>query len=150
MSHDDDHEWPKDIHGTDEAKAADWLLYINPKGLASPEPLVDGVTLKMTRLWRCQQENEHAGQWRGFHTCICRAMSSSQDHVIRLPNKLIITNALCIHYLAHHRDEVPREVLAQILCYDEPAPVPLTMPPPTEKELQGWLLKGEKMKTRFR
>jgi hypothetical protein len=141
-------EWPRML-SQEEQKQAKWLLYVNPKNLATKEPLIDAVTLKMMRLWRTRRDNvEDAGSWRGFHTCVCRAMSSSTDHVIR-PNErtLLVTNALCVHYLAHHRDEVPREVLTEILLLPD---VPHEGEDrPTEKELRGWFLKGEKMKTRF-
>ena len=133
----------------EEQEVAARLLYIVPREFATKEPLIDDVTLKMMRLWRSQRKDQTAGDWRGFHGCVCGAYSSSRDHVIRPDERtILITNSLCVHYLAHHRDEVPRMELAKILCLPD---VPHTGDEkPTLDELQGWRTKPDPMKTRFR
>lgn len=87
---------------------------------------------------------------RGWHTCSCGAHSSNADYllttkdinssVVRHQNSrdffsgkesdsisgLVITNSLCIHYIACHRDEIPQEELDSILNLegDEEYPTP--------------------------
>jgi hypothetical protein len=51
----------------------------------------------------------------GFHSCRCRATSSCCDHF--LPDGTM-TNSLCIHYVAHHRDSVPSKQLQVIEAFD--------------------------------
>jgi hypothetical protein len=64
--------------------------------------------------------------WRGCHTCSCGSMSGAQNY--SLPN-LEVTNSLCIHYLAFHRDEISEEQLRRIEVLDDGEVEP------TEKEL---------------
>jgi len=47
----------------------------------------------------------------GLHECVCGAMSSSCDYML---NGKIVTNYLCVHYLAYHRSEVPEEELEKL------------------------------------
>ena len=53
--------------------------------------------------------------WMGFHPCSCGADSTGQDSL--LPNGEI-TNSLCIHYLAFHRDEISQEQLDRVNALD--------------------------------
>src|SRR5262249_12137458 len=46
-----------------------------------------------------------------FHECVCGARSTNRDY--RLPNGEV-TNSLCVHYVAHHRSEVPLDQAARI------------------------------------
>jgi hypothetical protein len=71
----------------------------------------------------------------GIHNCFCGACSSDCDY--HLPNG-DLTNFLCIHYLAHHRAEVPQEQLARIAAF------PFGEAEPNERELLGpqLILKG--------
>lgn len=84
------------------------LLFIEPKNPASPEPVIDEFTRMMTAAFLLSKR-EHS--YRGWHTCLCGADSSNCDHV--LPSG-VITNSLCIHYLAYHRDEVPQAELEKV------------------------------------
>jgi hypothetical protein len=76
------------------------LLYLNPKHRKRRAPIIDRLTRKITAAYR-QAESwlTHVGE----HYCSCGAVSSNWDMV--LPNGLI-TNSLCIHYVALHRREL--------------------------------------------
>lgn len=67
-------------------------------------------------------------QYMGFHTCGCGASSTAFDY--ELPNG-DQTISLCMHYVAHHRSEVPSEELLRVegvACGESE---------PTAEELQG-------------
>lgn len=102
---------------------ANGLLYIEPKNKASETPVIDGYTRRMAaalnkaviggwdggsseRSWRT------GDGWRGFHLCVCGAVSSSHDFLL---SNGLVTNSLCVHYLARHRDEVPESELAKVM-----------------------------------
>tara|TARA_Y100000310_G_scaffold55023_1_gene50423 strand:+ start:11970 stop:12515 length:546 start_codon:yes stop_codon:yes gene_type:complete len=54
-------------------------------------------------------------QWRGFHCCTACAKVYSENYDFLIehedPNKSVVTNSLCLHYLMCHRDEVPEDQL---------------------------------------
>jgi len=84
------------------------ILYIEPKQQRSSKPVIDEITKKMTWLWRHQEES--GIMYFGTHGCICGAESSSNDHLLPLKNsKYMLTNSLCVHYVAYHREEIPSE-----------------------------------------
>ena len=86
------------------------LLYIEPASEAASKPIVDGVTRKLVAAFHLADMFPAAHG--GSHTCSCKkARSANRDFV--LPNGML-TNALCIHYLACHRESVPVEQLAMI------------------------------------
>ena len=96
------------------------LLYIEPRFPATKEPVIDSLTRKMTGSFRNAVAKgivdsggkfRPGGGYRGWHECICKARSSNVEYL--LPGGEI-TNSLCIHYLSHHRDEVPREQLERV------------------------------------
>ena len=87
----------------------DPLLYINPAQPASSEAVLDHVTRKMTAAFN--KADASRGSYRGYHECVCGALSTARDY--HLPNGMV-TNSLCMHYLAHHRSEVPSDELARI------------------------------------
>src|SRR5215831_7433437 len=88
------------------------LLYIHSTHLTSAAPLIDSLTLKMTAAFR---QARPEGNSRGRHECVCGARSTNCDY--NLPNGEW-TNALCVHYLAYHRQEVPAQQLARIARLD--------------------------------
>ena len=100
------------------------LLYIEPTTDASTQPVLDEITRKMTSAFR----NVKLLPWGfgGVHQCICGATSAARDFV--LPNGLI-TNSLCVHYIALHRDAVPAEEIEKILRFSGEAE-------PTVEEIQ--------------
>ena len=85
------------------------LLFIVPKQHVSPIPVIDYITRKMCGAFRLVSTSDYA--YGGVHICNCGAVSSSHDHY--LPNG-VLTNSLCVHYVAHHRVEVPQWELAKI------------------------------------
>jgi len=98
------------------------LLYIVPSAKVSDEPTIDALTRKMTAAFRAADDDTAFG-FAGVHTCACGAQSDCTDVV--LPNGTV-TNTLCVHYLACHRDEVPASELEKVAQLDsgeaEPSP----------------------------
>jgi hypothetical protein len=87
------------------------ILCIVPSARTSARPLVDRLTHKMTAAYR--QSVIDAGP-SGRRICRCGVESDSSKRI--LPNGMK-TNALCVHYLAFHRDEIPaaeREKVRQL------------------------------------
>ena len=100
-----------------------YLLYIEPIGPASPTPVIDDLTMKMTAalqhgapgiMWGARKEFVE-GSYHGFHEWSCGAMSEAHDYKI---TGGFVTNSLCVHYLAHHRDEVPPSELEKVATLD--------------------------------
>jgi hypothetical protein len=85
------------------------LLFIEPKRWATHDAIVDTITRKMCGAFRAARQSEHA--YGGIHVCFCGACSSNCNYY--LPSGEM-TNSLCVHYVAHHREEVPLEALAAI------------------------------------
>jgi hypothetical protein len=102
------------------------LLFIEPSKPASPEPNLDRLTRKMAAAF-------HRGRtticYGGFHECFCGAWSTTCDY--RLPNGEA-TNSLCVHYVAHHRSEIPLDQMARIeaLAFGEAEPDALELQSP--------------------
>jgi hypothetical protein len=104
----------------------DGLLFIEPAGPASEEPLIDHFTRRMTAAVRAARPT--GPHWMGFHQCGCGAVSANHD--FRLPGGAV-TNSLCVHYVAHHRGEVPAGQLARV------AALAAGEADPEDGELQG-------------
>jgi len=102
------------------------ILMVEPSAKVSTEPLVDELTRKMTAAWRKRRESDYG--YRGVHWCPCGTTSDNHDHYVG--NAGILTNSLCIHYLAFHRDELPQEELDKVYALD------LGEEEPTEEELR--------------
>lgn len=91
------------------------LLFIEPK-TPTAEPIIDGITRKITAAWRARRTALNGA--RGWHNCTgsegrCGASSDNHDHWV-MGYK---TNSLCIHYVACHRDAVPQTTLALIASW---------------------------------
>ncbi len=92
-------------------KTSQGILMIEPtKREISSVPIIDELTRKMTAAWRNREDSSYA--FRGIHECACGAWSDNKEHWVG-PNRLL-TNSLCIHYLAFHREEVPLEELEKV------------------------------------
>src|SRR5262249_20280009 len=85
------------------------LLFIEPSQDSSPTPVIDDITRKMCASFRKARRSAYS--YRGLHECMCGAHSTACDY--HLPNG-DLTNSLCVHYVAHHRAEVPSDQLARI------------------------------------
>lgn len=103
-------------------KTEDGILMIEPAGEASSTPLIDELTRKMTAAWRKQRDSDIA--YRGMHFCKCGAISDNKDHYIGGDAGAILTNSLCVHYLAFHRGDVPAVELDKVrsLTFGEAEP----------------------------
>ncbi len=115
---------------TDHLYEKHGILYINVKHPPSNWPVVDMLTLKITRAFRFADRSPLA--FAGIHTCLCGAKSESSDYI--LSNKKF-TNSLCIHYMAFHRPEIPWQEIVEILKLENgdslPSRAELAYPLPT-------------------
>lgn len=102
------------------------LLFIEPERPASTTPVLDAITRRMCAAFRKSRPSDYA--FGGVHVCCCRAISSCTDHILPRGE---VTNSLCVHYVAHHRDEVPRRELALVERLDSGEAEPI------ERELLG-------------
>jgi hypothetical protein len=78
------------------------LLFIRPIRFPTDEPIIDELTMTLTGALRRSRVSYRRRVF--FNSCICGAFSGSADR--SLPGGAV-TNALCLHYLAYHRAEVP-------------------------------------------
>jgi len=74
---------------------------------------VDEYTRRMAGALRVAELDPWLKRTRGHHTCVCRMDSSNSNHYVRTESGHLITNSLAVHYLAHHRSEVPEGELAK-------------------------------------
>lgn len=111
----------------------DYILFVEPSVLTSDYPIIDTLTKKMTAAYR-KGDHESGPRWRGFHVCRCGAHSANYN--VKVAGKW--TNSLCIHYLAHHREDIPQEELDKVAALDFGEEIP------TERELMSPLPKKEK------
>jgi len=105
------------------------LLFLEPKKKTSKEPLVDEATRKVTAAFRVATPGP---MYRGVHRCSCGVLSSNRNYT--LPNGLV-TNSLCVHYLAYHRDEVPATEMEKVLKLKQGEAEPTTLELNAPKEL---------------
>lgn len=109
---------------------ASGILMIEPRHPASDAPIIDKLTRKMAAAFRKARKSDYGYRGgkptgRGFHGCICGATSDNHDYFIGE----VITNSLCVHYLAFHRQDVSESELAKV------AALPDEEVEPTEGEL---------------
>lgn len=90
------------------------LLYVEDAGPAADEPCVDFLTRKMAGAF---QQAKVFIRYMGTHACDCGVHCSGADYL--LPDGSL-TNSLCVHYLAHHRDRISAEDLARVAAFDLP------------------------------
>lgn len=127
--------------GTVDSRDPRHLLFIEPKTRGSSQPLIDSATRKMVAAYRMSapgtvtpapfrtrpglvrdesgpftsKEDAVLRSFLGIHVCICGARSRNYDFF--LPNGML-TNSLCVHYLACHRAEVPLDQLATVEAFE--------------------------------
>ena len=106
------------------------LLYIHPGSklsiwanickLFNDEPIVDELTIKMFNAFidHCATGHldrnsifHHDIETLGVHTCTCGKMSSSVDYLLKSNH---VTNYLSVHYLACHRQDIPKLELDKV------------------------------------
>ena len=96
------------------------LLYIEPTTQKSETPVMDTTTRKMAAAYAHQRTTgvldpdgnyETGGSTMGFQRCVCGATSDPVDYELESG---YITNSLCVHYLAWHRNEVPESELTKV------------------------------------
>jgi hypothetical protein len=102
-----------------------WLLFIEPRGPASTVPIIDEYTRRMAGALRVAAIPAREQHSRGIHMCVCRMRSANHHFYVRGTSGRLTTNSLCVHYLAHHRDEVPASELEKVLMLHASACDPL-------------------------
>ena len=65
--------------------------------------------------WNEEYDFQLDSSYRGWHTCSCGACSDNCNYLIPAGE---ITNSLCVHYLAFHREEVPQQYIDEILSWN--------------------------------
>ena len=103
------------------------LLFIEPSSPASDKPVIDSLTRKMAASLRTARDPGYTSY--GVHDCVCGASSTSHDFILSTG---LTTNSLCVHYLAHHRDDVPSGELHKVAQLDDGETTPTDeelMPP---------------------
>ena len=110
------------------------ILFIRPTEPPSGEPTIDGFTRMMAHALNNVEAGVVEGSYfyggsgyKGVHTCSCGARSTNQNYLL---DERHITNSLAVHYLAYHRQEVPKDELIQMLF------LPADEAEPTPKQLQ--------------
>jgi len=86
------------------------LLFIEPKGKVWETPVNDNLTRMMN--WLLRKKATHGPYFKGWHTCACGVKSANYD--LYLPDGTM-TNSLAVHYLKHHRSEVPKRELVKLI-----------------------------------
>lgn len=137
-----------------------FLLFIEPQGSPSKEPVIDIYTQKMTGALRAAKPGSAPyskgipefdnSAWRGMHTCKCGAWGGNREYLVETaggvfindagtPVQGLITNALCVHYVAFHRDEIHPIDLDRILLLNgeqaDPTDAELRPPPNAKKQM---------------
>ena len=107
------------------SKEKNHILYIEPRKF-NEEPIIDSLTKKMTAALRAASRGDC---YMGYHVCICGATSCACERM--LPNGQM-TNTLAVHYLAHHRNEIPRGELKKVEA------LPYGEEEPTQEELDNF------------
>ena len=98
---------------TDELYKEIGILYIEPKNEIK-SMIIDDVTKKLTSIWNKREPS--LTSFFGMHSCVCGAHSSSTDYLlINKTGKMFMTNSLCIHYVACHRSEIPKDEWNKVL-----------------------------------
>jgi hypothetical protein len=103
------------------------ILYIEPSGMTSAEPVIDELTRKMAAALSNSKPSKEV--WRGYHVCDCGSFSTNRDYILPNGQK---TNSLCVHYLAYHREEVPKAQLEKVVMLgpDQMEPTEQQLAPP--------------------
>lgn len=126
------------------------LLFVEPQGPPSEEPVVDSLTRRMAAALGRASFPGNGMAYRGVHRCSCGATSGNRDLYV---DGRFSTNSLAAHYLAWHRNEVPHAELAKVASLvgeAEPTPADLAAPVRAASEepskpvwghglLYGWL-----------
>lgn len=87
------------------------LLFIEPERGDLHEPVLDLITRGTVKVLSLAKPGQ---SYKGWHTCACGAHSGSTELWVEGPNGPVLTNSLAVHYVAFHRDEVPRSELKKM------------------------------------
>lgn len=85
-------------------------MMIEPELSCSVVPTDDALSDGMKMLYDLSQSPQDRC-YKGIHVCSCGQCSDNRDHF--LPSGRI-TNSLAVHYMRHHREEVPESELQKL------------------------------------
>lgn len=124
------HALGSDEEATNQLYTAYGVLYFEPSEKVSLAPVIDELTRRMTASLRAAEASSRS--FLGYHACACGSISKAHDFIL---SDGLITNSLCVHYLAWHRDEVPQRELEKVakLSSGEVEPDPSDLVPPLSK-----------------
>ena len=111
------------MHRIDNSR---FLLYIEPKAEEkSKEPLNDEITLEVERIFKNAKVGaadysnlksngnfQEGSGWRGWHTTECGEHSGNKDYLLE---NGMITNSLCVFYLQHYREAIPKSEMDKVM-----------------------------------
>lgn len=90
------------------------ILIIEPEKPCTPLPLIDHYTKAIVYAWRnCHTQSDAWRSYRGEHFAKCGMVSDNHDHWLYG----FLTTSLAIHYIAYHREEVPKVDLNKVDYY---------------------------------
>ncbi len=89
-------------------KTSKGLMMLRPSSETSEHPTIDQLTRQMVAAFRAATKSEY--RLRGVHRCACGVWSDNRHYWV----DGVLTNSLCVHYLAFHRQEVPMEELVKV------------------------------------
>lgn len=106
-----------------------FLLYFEPKAeQKTKEPIDDEITKIVEKCFDRAKSGtanysdlegdgsfSEGGAWRGWHTVDCGEHSDNKDYLL---GNGMITNNLCVFYLKHYRDAIPKTEINKVheLC----------------------------------
>lgn len=113
------------------------LMMIEPKGKPAEVPVIDRYTRLGAAAFRASFGRD---VYQGVHRCTGQGCSAVSDNADWFAGGLG-TNSLIVHYLAHHREEVPEGELRKLEALDLPMYSGQHLrekePEPSERELSG-------------
>lgn len=87
----------------------DSLMMIEPEYHGDVDSINDELTqIAIDVFNKCKTGNAY----KGCHKCKCGKYSDNYDYYTP---KGLLTNSLLVHYVQHHRDEIPRSEIAKLL-----------------------------------
>lgn len=91
------------------SNAPHMLLCIPIRSNSSAKPVIDEATRRMTAAFRTAGDGNG---FPGYHDCPCGVWAPYAVYAIGT----IRTHALCVHYLAFHRGDIPADQLERVMA----------------------------------
>jgi len=88
------------------------LLFIEPKLTASTKPINDDLSKRLAEYLKNKRPGDAV--YAGYHRCVCGVQSTNRNYFVKIGGKEYKTNSLALHYIQHHRNEVPQTEIGKI------------------------------------